>query len=426
MIRFPADRAVNSLCQGVNRLLAIVIFFGVFVAESQAGDWPQILGPARNGVALDESLATTFPANGPQIMWEHKVGEGYSGAAVAEGRVVVFHRVGEQELAEGLDAKTGNRIWVKEFPATYSGGYNSDHGPRCVPVIHKGSVFLFGAAGDLHCLELKSGKMRWSRPVGREFEIPESFFGVGSTPLVEGDKLLVNVGGKQGSGIVAFALADGKTIWKATDEKASYSSPIAVTVDGVRHVIFVTRLTALSIDPEKGKVHWQFPFGARGPTVNAATPQVIDGYLFLTASYGIGAVCRKIDKTSTNEVWANNDTMSSQFSTSVPHNELFYGVDGRQDGPLGRLRCFDPKTGKVHWTKSEFPMSNLIVADGRLLIVTDDGQLIVAAASPKGYRELARAQLWTSTTRALPALSNGLLYVRDASKLTCIDLRRND
>jgi outer membrane protein assembly factor BamB len=410
-----------------SRPLAVRLSISVvltFAATARAGEWPQILGPNRNGVAVDEKLVDSFPAKGPATLWEHPVGEGYAGVAVAEGLAVVFHRVEDKEIVEGLEAATGKPVWKQTFPATYQGGINPDRGPRCVPLIHKGSVYLFGAAGDLSSVVLKTGKKRWSRALENEFSIPPSFFGVGSTPIVEGEKLLVNVGDKKGSGIVAFALSDGKTVWKATDEKGSYSSPTAATIDGVRHVIFVTRLSALSIDPDDGNVRWQFRYGDPGPTVNAATPLVIDGNLFLSASYGIGAVCRKIGKTSTQPVWANNDTMSSQFSTSVPHGGYLYGVDGRQDIPPARLRCFDPKSGKILWTEESFPVANLIIADGKLVIVTDNGNLILGAASPKAYRELGRTKLSRSETRALPALANGLLYVRDPKTLKCVDLRR--
>src|SRR5579872_4674116 len=346
----------------------------LFTTAVQAGDWPQILGPNRNGVAVDERIVDKFPAKGPPVVWESQVGEGFAGVAVAEGHAVVFHRRGDLEIAEGLEPTTGRRVWGREFPATYPGGINSDRGPRCVPLIHRGSVYLFGAAGDLHALDLKTGDLRWSRALGRDYEPPQSFFGVGSTPIVEGDKLLANVGGKKRSGIVALALGDGKTVWQATAEQASYSSPTATTIDGVRHVIFVTRLSALSIDPDDGTVRWKFRFGAPGPTANAATPQIVDGNLFLSASYGIGAVCRKIGKESAEAVWENNDTMSSQYSTSVPREGHLYGVDGRQDMPPGRLRCFDPKTGKVLWSKDNFPIAHLIMADGKLVMVTDDGE----------------------------------------------------
>jgi outer membrane protein assembly factor BamB len=392
-----------------------------------AGEWPQILGPNRNGVAINERIADSFPKDGPPVTWERRVGEGYSGVAVAAGHLVLFHRLGDEEVVESLNPLTGKRQWKQQFPASYPGGINPDKGPRCVPVIHDGSVYLFGAAGDLYALELESGRKRWSRSVAKEFPFAEqSYFGVGSTPIVEGTKLLANVGGKGGAGIVAFNLADGNPVWNTTDERASYSSPTSATIHGERQVIFVTRLTAMGVNADDGSIRWQFPFGARGPTVNAATPQVIDGYLFLSASYGIGAVCRKLKTTDTELVWSNNDTMSSQFSTPVPNGKYLYGTDGRQDGPPARLRCIDLRTGKVQWTKEDFGVANLIVADGKLVIVTDDGELVLAAASPEAYRELGRSTVSRKTaTRALPALSNGLLYVRDSTTLKCIDLRRN-
>jgi outer membrane protein assembly factor BamB len=406
-------------------LLSNAFVIAAYSQQLSAGDWPQILGPNRNGVAVDERLVASFPKGGPAIVWEHRIGEGYAGVAVADGHLVVFHRLGNEEIAEGLDPLTGKPRWKQKFPATYPGGYNADKGPRCVPVIHDGSVYLLGAAGDLYALEVNSGNKRWARAVGKDFPLAEqSFFGVGSTPIVEGTKLLANVGGKGKAGIVAFNLADGETAWQVTDERASYSSPTSATIDGARQAIFVTRFSAMGINPDDGSIFWQFPFGARGNTVNAATPQVIDGYLFLSASYGVGAVCRKLGKSSAEPVWANNDTMSSQFSTPVPVGKYLYGTDGRQDGPPARLRCIDPKTGKIQWTKEDFGVANLIGADGKLVIVTDDGELVLAAASPAGYRELGRATLsQKSATRALPALSSGLVYVRDATILKCIDLR---
>lgn len=416
----------NFVRRIVWRLITLVAIAGSLTAicECRAGDWPQILGPNRNGVAADERIVDAFPAAGPAVVWEHAVGEGFAGAAVVEGRVVVFHRINDTDRVEAVEPLKGTLLWKQEFAASYAGGINADRGPRCVPLIHKDAVYLFSAGGELHSVDLKSGSKRWSRNLGADFDIPDSYFGAGSTPIVAGDNLLVNVGGRKGAGIAAFRLKDGKTSWQATNEQASYSSPTTASLNGVQHVIFVTRLNAVSIDPDAGTVRWTFPFGARGPTVNAATPQVLDGHLFLSASYGIGAVYRRIGKTDTAEVWANNDTMSSQFSTPVPYRGYLYGVDGRQDMPPARLRCIDPKTGRVQWTEKEFPVANLIVADGKLVIVTDDGGLILAAAATDAYRELGRARLSKLTTRALPAIANGLLYVRDTSTLKCVDLRR--
>lgn len=408
------------------RCLTAVLLGGLAASlpdQVLAGDWPQILGPTRNGIAENERLAEAFPAGGPKTVWEREVGEGLAGVAVARGVAVLFHRRSDEEIVEGMDALTGKPLWKAAFPTRYAGAIAEDNGPRCVPVIHKDLVIVFGAEGNLHCVALKTGKKLWSRPAYKDFGGDEGYFGAGSTPIVEGEKLLVNVGGK-GAGLVAFALADGKTLWQATDEGASYSSPVAVTLDGVRHVIFVTRLNAVSVNPENGAVRFRIPFGARGPTVNGASPLVIDGQLFLSASYGIGATLAKIGKTSASEVWSSNDVMSSQYTTCVYADGSLYGIDGRQDQGVARLRCIDPKSGDVRWTKEGFGMATLILADGKLVLLKTDGNLVLAAASPKGYHDLASAAVFTSTARPLPALSNGLLYARDTRVLKCINLRK--
>lgn len=409
------------------RILAttLLVIAGTARTTVQAGDWPQILGPARNGTAAaDERILNTLPPGGARILWDREVGEGFAGAAVASERVVLFHRQGNREIAECFAAETGEPLWSQAFPASYSGSIAPDNGPRCVPLIHADSVYLCGAAGDVHCLGLTDGKVRWTRPLYKEAGSPEGYFGAGSSPLVEAGNLLINTGGKQGAGLMALSLSDGKTLWSSTDEQASYSSPTAATIDGQRQVVFVTRLNCISVDPKTGKVHWRFPFGARGPTVNAATPLVFDDHLFLSASYGVGAVYARLKSTGATEVWANNDTMSSQYTTCVLHQGLLYGVDGRADQGGGRLRCFEPQTGNVRWTKENFGVAHAILADGKLILLKDDGVLVLVSATAQGYQELGRQQVLKTTARALPALSAGRLFVRDTRRLVCVNLER--
>ncbi len=380
---------------------------------SRAGDWPQILGPARDGRATGESLLTQWPSGGPPQVWTYKVGSGFAGPAVAGSRVVVFHRVGENERVEALDAETGRSLWQTDFPALYRGGINPDTGPRCVPVIYQDNVYVFGAAGDLHSVALVTGAKRWSRNTYADFNGDEGYFGTGSTPIVADDKLLVNVGGRGGAGLVAFALDTGKTVWQGTDERASYSSPTTTSINGQQHVIFVTRLNTVAVDPSNGKVRFQFPFGRTGPTVNAATPLVFDGHLFVTASYGIGAELARISGGQPVTMWSSDDVLSSQYTTSVYDGGYLYGIDGREDIGTARLRCVEAKTGKVKWTEEDFGVAHMILADGKLLILKIDGQLVLAEASSAQYVELASARVSSQLTRSLPALSDGRLYVRN-------------
>jgi outer membrane protein assembly factor BamB len=401
---------------------ALTMAWAILAPAATAGDWPQILGPLRNGQAQDEKLSSAWPADGPRLLWKMDVGHGYAGVAVSADRVVLFHRRGDQLLGETLDAATGKPLWKVAFATKYASSIAADDGPRCVPLIHAGQVFLLGPKGELQCVELATGKTLWFRNLYTDFKAPDGYFGAGSSPIIEGDKLLINVGGAPGAGLVALSPADGQTLWKSTDEAASYSSPVAATVDGVRHVIFVTRLNVLSVDPRTGAVRFRFPFGARGPTVNAANPLVLDDHLFVSASYGVGAQWAKIDARQATEVWASDTVMSSQYATCVEAGGMLYGIDGRQDVGVARLRCFDPRDGKIRWTEERFGMATLMKADGKLLIMKIDGQLILAEPSAEEFKPLARGQLFGDTVQALPALANGRFLARDTGTLKAFAL----
>lgn len=388
----------------------------------QAGDWPQILGPHRNGIAVDEKLAATWPKSGPKPVWEAPVGSGYAGAAIADGVVIVFHRLDDQETVTALQAKSGEKLWSHGYPTTYRPQIGDGDGPSCVPVIHDGRVITFGAQGVLAAWDFKTGKPLWNRKTHADFSPPQAYFGAGSCPLVEGKLVLVNVGGKK-AGLVAFDLESGKTAWQATDDAASYSSPIAVTHDGVRQALFITRLSFVAIDPLTGKERFRTPFGQRGPTVNAANPVMIGDDVLLTASYGIGAKLIRLEKSGGKVTWEGDEILSSQYTTPIVEENLVYGVDGRQDGGPVTLKCFDPATRKILWNKKLPQYATLIAADGKLLIQQTDGVLRMAKLSPDQYEELATATLTKSQTRPLPALANGIYYLRDQERLRCFDLR---
>jgi outer membrane protein assembly factor BamB len=388
-----------------------------------AGDWPQILGPNRNGIAEKESLADSWPKAGPKKVWEAPVGSGYSGVAVTRDTAIVFHRVRDEETVTALSAQSGEQLWSQGYPTTYRPQIEDSDGPRCVPVIAENRVITFGAQGVLSAWDLKTGKPLWSRKTHSEFSPPESYFGAGSTPLVEGKAVLVNVGGKGGAGVVAFDLATGKTLWQSTETAASYSSPIAVTIGPARHALFLTRLHLVALDPATGKERFRTEFGQRGPTVNAANPVMIGEDVLLTASYGIGAKFLRVGKDSAQIHWEGDDILSSQYTTPIVDNGLVYGIDGRQDGGSVSLKCFDPETRKVHWTKPLTEYATLIAADGKLLVQQTNGTLRLVKINPERYEELATASLFESQTRALPALADGRYYLRDKSKLRCFDVR---
>jgi outer membrane protein assembly factor BamB len=409
----------NACARGLEALAATLVC-ALAASGALAGDWPQILGPKRNATAEGEQLAA-WPAAGPELAWQYPVGDGFSGVAIAGGRVILFHRLGNELVAESLDLQTGRGQWKTVVAETnYRSSIAPDDGPRAVPAIASGRVFLFGPTGELACLDVESGKQVWFRQAYQEFNAPEGYFGAGSSPIVEDGKLLLNVGGRDGAGIVAFAVADGKTVWKATDEAASYSSPVAATIGGVRHVIFAARLNVVSLDPKNGAVRFEFPFGKRGPTAIGANPVVAGEHLFVTASYGAGARWVKVGAQGASELWESDEVMSSQYTTPVIHQGTLYGLDGRQDLGVARLRALDPATRKIHWTEEQFGTGNFVLAGDKLLVMKTDGELVLVGLSPRSYRPLARARLFETTVQALPALSGGLLLARDTKTLKCV------
>jgi outer membrane protein assembly factor BamB len=399
---------------------------------SQAGDWPQILGPDRNGVARSETVPDRFPSGRLRPRFELDLGSGFAGPAVSGKTVVLFHRRDRREILEAFDTETGARRWLAEFPAEYQGGYNPDSGPRCVPVIHQGRVYALGASGRLHCVDMEEGRKVWSRELSRDYDAPEGYFGIGSTPLVVDDKLLVNIGGRSGAGVVAVSLETGETVWKATDEQISYSSPILANLHGTPHALFVTRLNLIALDPATGQTRFTHPFGRRGLTVTGTMPVVFDNRIFLSASYNIGAeVVEYTAQGRVHSLWNNDVTLSSQYATAVYHEGHLYGSHGREDGPQrAELRCVEAATGRIRWSRPQVGMAHLILAPPKLLVLeVENGELALVRATPQAYTELDRREITNDVARPLPALSEGTLYVRandasgDRSRLFAFPLR---
>lgn len=379
--------------------------------RASAGDWPQILGPHRNGDADDEPLPDRWKSP-PAPAWKYPLGQGYAGPVAVGERVLVFHRQGGNERLEALHSDTGKPLWKIDFPASYRGGVDPDVGPRCVPLVHHSTVYVYGASGALHAVSLETGEKRWSRDLGAEFQADEGYFGAGSTPIVAGDKLLVNVGGKSGAGLVALELEGGAVAWQATDEGPSYSSPTLATLRNQPVAIFVTRMNCVGVDPNSGAVRFKFPFGKRGPTVNAATPLVVGDQLFVSASYGIGAQLAKLAKDKVEPVWSNDESLSSQYSTAVYFDGHLYGSHGREDIGVAELRCVRLSDGHVAWSAPNFGVAHVIRSGDKLLALSVSGKLTLLKATPERFEPLGAATIAQATTRALPALARGRLVVR--------------
>lgn len=378
-------------------------------------DWPQFLGPTRNGVSPE---TITWP---PAILWHKDIGEGFAAPVVANGKLILFYRSNGKEIVDCLDAASGAKIWSYDYPTTYRDDFGFDEGPRSAPSISDGAVFTFGAQGVLTAVEFATGKKRWSVDTNKQFGVKKGWFGAAGSPLVEAGKVLVHVGG-QGAGIVAFDAKTGAVAWKSTNDEASYSSPTVATIAGARHAFFLTRAGLVDLDPSNGAVRFSFPFRSRSSaSVNAATPLVIGNQVFISASYGTGAALLEVNGSEYKKVWANDDSMSNHYSTCVYRDGYLYGLHGRQEEGQA-LRCVQLKTGKVMWSVDGYGAGTVTLAGDRLLILRESGELVLAPASSDGFHSTAHQNILNKLVRAYPALADGRLYARDEKSFVCLRL----
>jgi outer membrane protein assembly factor BamB len=404
-------------------LFALATAAGLLCVPAIAADWPQMLGPTRDGIYAGPPLNETWPSGGPRVLWRRQIGAGLSGPVVAGQRVVLFHRVLNREVVEAMDAATGKTQWTYGYPTAYRDDFGFDEGPRAAPVVAGGVVYVFGAEGQLHAVDLASGKRVWSEDTMRRFNVPKGFFGAAGSPLVEDGRVIANIGGAK-AGLVAFDAKTGKVLWSATDDEAGYSSGVGATIGGRRYAVFLTRDGLRGLDPATGQVRFERAWRARqNASVNAATPIVRGDAMFVSAEYGPGAGVLRFDGSKLVDVWMSNEALSNHYATSVLSNGVLYGFHGRQEfGPSFRAVEFD--TGKVRWSEDRFGAGSVTLAGNRLLIARENGELMLAAASPDKFTPIARAKILPLTVRAYPAVSDGVVYLRNDNTLVAVDLRK--
>jgi outer membrane protein assembly factor BamB len=422
-------------------------------------DWISFLGPNHNAVSSETKLLTKWPESGPSLVWEMTKGKGYSSPAVQGERLILFHRLGKEEVVECLNAETGNRYWKFTYPTQFEDRYGYNNGPRASPVIDGDRVYTYGAEGTLHCLRLQTGQVFWKRALRTEFRVPQDFFGVASTPLIEGDLLIINIGAPGGPCVAGFDKRTGRLVWGSGDAWGpSYASPVPAVVQGHKRIFVFAGGDSqppmgglMSIDPATGALDFSFPWRSRSyESVNASCPVVVANQVFVSASYKTGGALLNILPDGTHQVaWTASD-FGLHWNTPIHKDGYLYGFDGRNE-PDVSLACIELKTGKVVWRKvpeweewtdmngrtSQASFStfrgSLLWVDGRFLCLGELGHLLWLDLTPQGYKELARARLFLAReTWGLPVLSRGLLYVmqnaqgmlhREPPRLLCYDLR---
>lgn len=408
------------------------IVLAISAVGLMGADWPQWLGPTRDGVTPEKVAPWSEPL---KTSWKIEVGEGHSSPIVANGKVFLFYRREKKEALKkfeevlvAYEAAKGDRLWETPCGDTTSFSSLFGNGPRSTPCLADGKIFTVGVTGILSCLDTAKGKLLWQVDTLKEFKASNLFFGVSGSPIVDEGKVLLQVGGK-GAGIVAFDCQTGKVVWKSADQAASYSSGIILGKGTTRQGLFLTLGGLVSINPDTGDFNWTCPFTDK--LNESSTTPVHIGDLVIASTITSGALALRINgkdgKPSFKEVWKNPE-LTCYFSTPVPvgKNQL-YMVSGTTNvlKPEADLHCVDPDTGKTRWTRpkvGKYHACLLRTGDDRLLLLEDNGELALLEPHTSAYKELARSKI-CGETWAHPAVADGRLFVRDAKRLYCVPLK---
>lgn len=451
----------SSIAPSFRRLPSLLLVVTACLAGAE--DWPRFLGPRGDATSRETGLIDSFPPAGPPRVFSSEIGTGYAAPSVRGRLLVLHHRIGDEEIVDAMDRDSAKPVWSHRYPSRYRDPFGYNNGPRCTPLLTTNRCYTFGAEGRLLCLDLATGKEVWRRDTQRDFNVPQAFFGVGSTPLLEGGLLITMIGGQPDAGVAAFDAETGKTVWQNVGAKtwngepmigwrgdrtvawqehwkqASYASPVAATMNGRRVVFCLMRQGLVALDPATGEELFSRWFRATvNESVNAANPVVVGDAVHCSAAYyGVGGFLLRLkpDNRSFETVWANR-ALEVHWMTPVYREGFLYAFSGRNE-PDAYFRCVDFQTGEVRWQRDErwakystkqppvYGRGSLVLADGKLIVLGEGGLLGLFRADPEKPVELARWQVpelhhpcW-----AAPVLSEGKVYLRSEDRLVCLDLK---
>ncbi len=421
-------------------------------ATGSGSDWPAFLGPNGDARSTETGILTQWPEEGLRLLWYREVGEGYSAPAVAGGRLFHFDRTGDRARLVSLDRRTGTELWSREYPTDYVDSYGYSNGPRASPVVDGDRVYIYGVEGRLRCHRAGDGELLWEVDTVPEFGVVQNFFGVGATPVVFGDLLLVMVGGSppespkihsgsvrpNGSAIVAFDKETGEVRYRTGDELASYSTPSLAEIGGRPWLLAFTRGGLLGLDPRSGRQDFFFPWRAKIlESVNASKPVVAGDTVFLSETYGPGSALLRVRDGGYEVVWqdqpkSRNKAMRTHWNTAVHHDGFLYGSSGRGPGDA-ELRAVRLADGGIAWSRPGLQRATLLYADGHFLVLSESGELRLVEARADAYREVAvqdLTQLQKDDGQPLvrppawnaPILAHGILYVLGKDTLLALEL----
>ena len=362
-------------------------------------------------------------------MWKQPVGGGYASFVVADGHAFTIEQRRDQEVVAAYDTETGRELWTNGWNASFEESMGGD-GPRATPTYHDGRVYALGAEGELRVLDAAKGTLVWRRNILSDNGANNLSWGMSAAPLIIDDKVVVMPGGTRGSCVVAYNRATGDPIWKSLDDEASYTSPMLVTIGGVRQILAVTATRVVGLVPETGALLWEYPWSTFNG-INVAQPIVFThngrDRIFMSASYGHGAAVFELTQSSAlsggrghrfvaTTVW-ENERMKNKFTSSVLHNGHIYGLDE------SILASINAETGELNWKGGRYGYGQLVLAGNHLVVLTEDGDVVLVNATPARHEEIARFPAIEGKTWNHPVITDGKLLVRNIQEMAAFDIR---
>ena len=379
-------------------------------AIAAAADWPQWRGPERTGISAETGWRTDWTANPPKTLWKKNVGQGYSSFSVVGGQVFTMGNAGGKDTVFCLDAATGNEVWKQSYPC----GEVDYPGTRATPTIDGDRLYVMSQDGDLMCMETGTGKIAWQLKVTKQFGVKKPQWGFACSPLVLGDALIIDCGP-----IVSLKKATGKLNWKSGTDVAGYGSPFAFKVGPDTLIAGFNAFGPIVVNAANGRIlgkeQWKTEYD-----VNAVTPIVEGNTFFISSGYNRGAAVFEVAGNGLKKLWENKN-MRNHANNCVLVGGFLYGFDGQVND--GALTCIEYKTGEKKWAEKSVKAGALMVADGKLVCMSSKGELVIAAASPEGFKEIARTKVLGGICWTTPVLSGDRIFCRNRDgDVVCLDV----
>jgi outer membrane protein assembly factor BamB len=419
----------KNISHSIAKLAFVIILLSIFnimpvVAQHNSAEWSQWRGPDRDGVSKEEIVSESWPVKGLDLLWKKKAGNGFSGISISNGKIITAWDEGDSQYLLCMNSISGDEVWRFKIGKSFKSNWGN--GPRSTPAISGDLVYIVSTEGVLYALDFQSGKTIWQRNLVTDFDSQLPVYGYSCSPLVDDKNLYLEIGGKTGYSFGAFNKKTGELAWHVEDDLISYSSPIEVTVSNIRQIVYLSADGLVSLSPEDGRKYWRYTWNSRCPStgvpVNSNTPVFIaPDKIYISGGFGtvIGASVIQIKEENEGfvikTIWKNNN-MKNLINTSVFYKNHIYGFDDKI------LKCIDVKTGQEKWMSKKYARGSLIVIDGYLVVLGENGELGLIHARSEQYNEISNVQVLKPKSWTGPSYAHGKLYLRNHEEILCLDL----